>query len=262
MKKGFRYGVLVLVLYIIFLLVLLPADRVYAVLKEKITLHVSLYQVHGSVWHGNAAVAMINNQRLESFDWQLKPWALLLGRLQIALGFDKNSGSVSAIAGRSISGQYFLHNVAAELPASEIEPLLSSIKLGLAGNVTAHLKEVKLEGNRLTTLDGNLAWKGAGLTTSAATTAGSFEINFETTAEGVKGVLKDTDGPLQANGILMLKPDGSYQFTATFTPRDATRNDIKQALRFLGNPSPSGKVTISRSGKLQLEKYLPFIVQS
>ena len=88
---------------------------------------------------------------------------------------------------------------------------------------------------------------------------GSFEINFETTADGIKGVLKDTDGPLQANGILMLKPDGSYQFTASFTPRDATRNDIKQAL--LGNPSPAGKITISRSGKLQLEKYLPFIAQ-
>ena len=73
----------------------------------------------------NAAVALVNAQRLESIGWQLKPWALLLGRLQIALGFDKDSGSVSVIVGRSITGQYFLHNVVAELPANEIEPFFS-----------------------------------------------------------------------------------------------------------------------------------------
>ena len=262
MKKHIRNSVFILILYMIFLLVLMPADRVYAVLKDKITLPVSLYQIHGSVWHGNAAVAMIQNQRLEAVAWQLKPWALLLGRLQIALGFDKNSGSVKAIAGRSITGQYFLRNVAAELPASEIEPLISSIKLGLAGNVVVEINEIRIEDNRLTMLDGSLAWKDAGIMSSAATTAGSFEVNFETTAQGIKGIIKDTDGPLQANGILLIKPDGSYQLTASFVPRDATRNDLKQALRFLGNPGPTGKVTITRSGNVQLEKYLPFVTKS
>ena len=100
------------------------------------------------------------------------------------------------------------------------------------------------------------------MSTSAAGSVGSFEINFETTADGVKGVLKDIEGPLQANGVIMLRPDGSYQFTASFTPRDARRNDIKQGLRFIGNPDPAGKVTTSQTGKLQLEKYLPFIAAS
>jgi len=60
----------------------------------------------------------------------------------------------------------------------------------------------------------------------------------------------------------MLKPDGSYHLTASFKPRDARRSDIKQALRFFGNPDPAGKVTVSKSGNLQLGKYLPFIAQT
>ena len=266
MKKGIRYGVLALILYVIFLLVLLPADRVYAVLKEKIALPVSLYQVKGSLWNGSAAVALISNQRLESVDWRLMPWAMFIGHLQIALAFDSNGGRVDAVMGRTLVGNYFMHDINVMLPASAIEPvvepLIKPLKLGLSGDVTANLQELAIKGNHLTTVNGRITWKDAGLSTSAAGSVGSFEINFETTADGVKGVLKDIEGPLQANGVIMLRPDGSYQFTASFTPRDARRNDIKQGLRFIGNPDPAGKVTTSQTGKLQLEKYLPFIAAS
>lgn len=262
MKKAIRYGVLVIMLYAVFLFVLLPADRVYAVLKEKAPLPVSLYQINGSVWNGGADVAMMGAQRLEFFTWELEPLALLLGRLEVALGFTKNDGKMNVIAGRSLMGNYYLHDADASFPAVELESIFSPIKLGLSGNITANLKEMKIAGNQLSAVEGTLTWDKAGLISSADSPMGSFGIDFATTEEGIKGILKDTGGPLQADGILMLKPDGSYQFTASFTPRDAGRNDIKQALRFLGTPDPSGKIAVSKSGNLQLEKYLPFIASA
>jgi len=263
MKKVIRYGALVLILYVVFLLVLLPADRLYAVLKEKVALPASLYQINGSVWDGRAAVVMVGNHRLESFAWQFEPLALLMGRLQIALDFNKNAGKLSVVIGRSVWGDYYLHDADAALPAADLESFFSRTRLGLSGNVTANLRELKVKGNQLSAVEGTLLWKDAGLTSSADnTTVGSFEINFETTEEGVKGILKDAGGPLQADGIVLLKEDGTYQVTAAFTPRDATRNDIKQALRFLGNPDSSGKVSVSQSGNLQLEKYLSFIAKT
>jgi len=262
MKRTIRYGALVLILYVVFLLLLLPADRVYAVLKEKIPLPVSLYQIDGSVWDGRAQVVMMGQQRLESFGWQFEPLPLFIGRLQLAVGFDKNDGRLSTIVGRSMMGDYFLRDLDADLPATELESLFSPIKIGLSGNVTANLKEIKFKGNQLSTAKGTLLWKDAGLISSADNTLGSFEVSFETTEEGIKGILKDAGGPLQADGLLMLKPDGSYQLTASFIPRDARRNDLRQALRFLGNPDSTGKVSVSQSGKLQLEKYLPFIARS
>jgi len=194
MKTTIRNGALVLIVYAIFLLVLLPADRVYAVLKEKVALPVSLYQVDGSVWDGRAEVVMMGNQRLESFGWQFEPLALFLGRLQIALGFNKNNGRLSVIAGRSMLGDYFLRDVDADLPATEIESFFSRLKLGISGNVTANLQEIKVKGSQLMTVEGRLSWQNAGLTTSADDTMGSFEVDFETTEEGVKGILKDAGG--------------------------------------------------------------------
>ena len=262
MKKAIRYSALAIMLYAVFLFVLVPADRVYAVLKEKAPLPVSLYQVNGSVWNGGATVAMMGTQRLEFLTWELEPLALLLGRLEIALGFSKNDGKMNVTAGRSLLGDYYLRDADASFPAVELESMLSPMKLGLAGNITASLKEMRIAGKQLSAVEGTLIWDKAGLISSADNPVGSFGIDFATTEEGIRGVLKDSGGPLQADGILVLKPDGSYQLTASFTPRDAGRDDIKQALRFLGTPDPAGKVSVSKTGNLQLEKYLPFISSS
>jgi general secretion pathway protein N len=262
MKTVVRYGILVLVLYVIFLLVLLPADRVYAVLKERISLPVSLYQVDGSVWDGSAAVAMVGTQRFDSIDWRFRPLALFLGRFEVALDANRNGRGLSAVAGRSVTGDYFLRDLNADLPAAELESLYTRVKLGLSGDVIADIGRIVVEKSHLATIEGKILWNDAGLTMSPGNPLGSFEIDFETTDEGVKGLVKDTGGALQVDGVLMLKPDGSYQFTGAFKPRDTGRNDIRQALRIFGNPDASGKVTVSQSGNIQLEKYIPFIKQS
>ena len=262
MKTAVRYGVLVFVLYVVFLLVLLPADRVYALLKERISLPVSLYQVNGSVWDGSAAVAMVGTQRFESVDWRFRPLALLLGHLEVELDVNRTGGGLSVVAGRSVTGDYFLRNLDADLPAAELESLYTPVKLGLSGDVIADIGRIVVKESHLASIEGKIIWKDAGFTMSPGNPVGSFEIEFETTDEGVKGLVKDTGGPLQVDGILLLKPDGSYQFTGALNPRDAARNDIRQALRIFGNPDATGKVDVSQSGNIQLEKYLPFIKQS
>jgi len=262
MKALVRYGILILILYTVFMLVLLPADRVYAVLKERIPLPVSLYQVDGSVWDGTAAVAIVGTQRFESIGWRFRPLALFLGRLEVALDFDRNGRGLSVVAGRSVTGDYFMRDLNADLPAAELESLYTPVKLGLSGDVIADIGRIVVDGNHLATIEGTILWKNAGLTMSSGNPVGNFEIEFETTNEGVKGLVKDAGGPLQVDGLLLLKPDGRYQFTGSFNLRDAGRNDIRQALRIFGNPDATGKVTVSQSGNIQLEKYIPFIKQS
>ncbi len=55
---------------------------------------------------------------------------------------------------------------------------------------------------------------------------------------------------------VLLQPDGSYRLTAELAARDPQRRDIKQALRYLGTLSPAGKVSLVRTGRLPLEKFL------
>ena len=239
------------------MLVLVPADRVYAVLKDHITLPVKLYQIEGTVWNGRAGVAQINNERLESVRWDFRPYTLVLGKLEIKLAFKKDGGHLDAVIGRSINGDLYIEDADAQFPANIIEPLLSRIPLGLEGELIIDLSDLEISSNIISAAEGSLSWRDAGIGKPNNVELGSFAMNLETSEEGVKGILSSmNDGPLQLDGLVVLNPDGTYKLTSTFVIRDPNRADLKQALRFVGNPGPTGKVSMTRSGTLALDKYL------
>lgn len=258
MKPVIRYSIIGFLLYVIFMLMLMPADRVYAVLKDRVALPVKLYQIDGTVWKGRVGIVLIKNERLESVKWNFQPYAMVLGSLQAKLGFKKGEGHLDAIVGRRINGNLYIEEVNAQFPANTIEPLFSRIPLGLSGDLVVNLDELEVSPNIISNARGDVRWRNAGLEKPSNIELGSFAMNLEPSEEGIKGVLSSADdSPLQVDGLLVLNPDGTYKLTSTFVIRDPSRADLKQALRFVGNPGPTGKVSMSRSGKLALDKYLP-----
>ncbi|MFQ5469874.1 MAG: type II secretion system protein N [Gammaproteobacteria bacterium] len=256
MKKVIRYALAGFALYVFFLVILLPADRIYSLLKSRMSLPVQLYEVDGSVWQGYAGVAMAGKHRLESVNWELKVLPLIWGQLQTRLSFNKGEGNIAGTVGKSIGGKVFVRDTSAVMPMADIEPMLMNSPIGLSGNVNLQLENLTVESPLVSDLKGQVTWNQAGLASMPDTAIGDFSMIFEPTPEGIKGVLKDKGGPLQAEGLLNLKSDGNYKFTGKFSSADPARGDIKQALRFFGTPSPDGKVSITYSGKLDLGKYL------
>ncbi|MFQ5487491.1 MAG: type II secretion system protein N, partial [Gammaproteobacteria bacterium] len=183
--------------------------------------------------------------------------SLLLGRLELALELSKDRARINAIAGRTLSGDLYLREGRAHLPLADVENLISREPMGLTGTVEVDLERLEFAPGRITAAQGSLNIENAGLAPPLKVAIGSFRMDFASTEEGtIKGVLSDSGGPLQAQGLLLLQPDGNYRLTAELAARDPQRRDIKQALRYLGTPSPAGKVSLVRTGRLPLEKVL------
>ncbi len=257
MKRGLAYVLFGLAAYVLFLLIQLPAQQVYGRLTERYPLPVKLYQLKGSVWNGSAALVTWGPRRFENLHWRLRPQSLLLGRLEIAVELSKDRARIAAIAGRALNGGLYVRAGQAHLPLADVENLISRDPMGLTGTVELDLERLEIARGRITAAQGSLSIENAGLAPPLKVAIGNFRMDFATTEEGViKGVISDNGGPLQAQGLLLLQPDGSYRLTAELAARDPQRRDIKQALRYLGTPSPAGKVSLVRTGRLPLERFL------
>ncbi len=254
MKKIWYYGAFTLSIFLLLVISQIPANQVYALLKSNSQLPVSLYQISGSAWQGQATVADIGVNRLEEFRWKLHPWALIQGRLQARIQFSKGTGKMTAVSGRTFGGKIFLHDVDGQLPLNDIESFISKSPMGLIGDLDIKLENLTLSDHLIDTVEGILKIDSAGLGPPIDTTIGNFKMVIDTTDEGIRGVLSDTGGPLQTEGLLLIQPDGSYKLTAEITLRDTSRSDLQNALRLIGTPNPDGKVAIVQSGKLDLEK--------
>lgn len=254
LRRASRYALFALLAYLLFLLATLPAAHAYAMLKERIA-PVQFHGVEGTLWSGSAALVVSGARQFQQVSWQFHPWALLLGHAEAAVTFDEGGRHTRAVAGRTLAGGIYLHDVTTRLPATALEGMFSIDGTGLDGAVDIHLAEVTFAGKKLAAVHGSLTWNNAGLV-SPKTALGAFVMTLETSGEEIKGVLKDNPGsPLRAEGVLRLKPDGSYQFTGALSLRDPGRADLEQALRFFGSPGPGGKVNLSTSGMMPL----PFI---
>lgn len=256
-RKVIGYTLLLVVSYVVFLIVQFPAARLYAWLEPDHDLPVELYQLSGSVWNGKAGAATAGDIRLDTLAWRFRPHALVTGRVEAALELTGNGARLETIAGRSLNGGYYLREASGGIPLDELAPLVSGSRMGLTGEVGLDLDRVELAGGRLVGAEGTVNITGAGVGPPADVSLGGFTVKLETTEEGIKGVLNDDGGPLQADGVFVLKPDGSYQITAVLAARDPQRGDLRRALQLIGTPSPAGKVSFTRRGTLQLQRYLP-----
>lgn len=244
------YVALGVVLYLVFLVATLPADRAYAWMKHKLS-DVSLFNVSGSVWSGQASAAQFGAKLFQSVTWNVRPWGLLLGTLNIAWSFDNGDANGRGVTGISPGGNVKFKDVTGLLPIKELRPWLVRIPVPLEGMVVLELDEVvaNLKTKRATEANGKLVWKEASIAVGSGVPLGNFQMVLDTDDNGIKGIVKDLGGPIQAQATLLMKND-TLQLSGTLVSRDTRRTDITQGLSFLGRPGPDGRFNFNYKGNL------------
>lgn len=252
MWKKLRYILFAALMYGGFLLATFPAAQAYALFKQRLApdARLVLEGVSGTVWSGRAQAALIGSQRLFALTWELRPWALLIGRLRVDWGFRDGDNFARGSVARGLGGTIYINDLDARLDVTKIAPLKDFLPLDLEGFIGVHVLEFEMKNFLVKAAEGTLAWHDAAITYMQKVTLGDLRVTVEPSAEGIKAILADGGGPLQAEGVLLLKPDGNYQFTGAFASRDATQRVLAQSLRFLGRPGADGKVKVTQSGSL------------
>ncbi|HEB94580.1 MAG TPA: type II secretion system protein N [Gammaproteobacteria bacterium] len=246
-----RYLLIGLLAYVIFLLVQFPAGQAYAWWKAGpgAQQKVVLTGLSGSVWRGSAQQALIDGQRLQGLEWRLKPWTVLFGKLEIDYEIRLDDGFLRGSVAADPQGAVAFDTLEAKLPLAQL-PLPAIVALQPAGVVNLNLQSVDWNGEALLSAQGRLVWSGAGISLLQPLQFGDLALTLENRDGSVIGELSDAGGPLQAEGLLTLKPDGSYQFTGRFAAREGAQSPLGQALGALGRPGADGRVQVNQSGRL------------
>ena len=247
-----RYILLALLLYLIFLLATLPAQLVYGYAKQMLgpKLPLTLTEIDGSIWSGRAGQSKVATQLLNTVQWEFRPLSLLAGRVELNLELTVTDGYAKGIAGASVLGNFYLRQLEGLVPMTYVAKVAKIEALKPAGALGINLDSLEFKGQSITALSGNVAWHGAELTLLKPMRLGDFKVTLETGNEGIKGVLSDAGGPLQAEGLLTLDTEGGYQFNGALALRDTSQTDLANALRSFGRPDSAGKYRLKQAGKL------------
>lgn len=256
MKRYLGYGLLLVCAYFVFLIVQLPAAQAYAWLQARGGAPLQLYQVSGTLWDGRAAAAVIGTTRIDAAAWELRPHALLLGRIEYALTGKLGRTPVAAIVGRSPGKPLYADDAGISLPLNDVLRFLGLHDVGLDGRFTAEIRHLELHERKIAAIDATLTFADAAFGAPVNVTLGGATMRLESSGDIVKGVLKDSGGPLQADGVLIYQPSGEYQLTLSLSARDPNDTQLRQALRFIGTPNAAGKVSLNRRGRIDLGSYL------
>jgi len=253
MIKIIKYSLFALIVYLLSLLMLFPADRAYSLVRDRFGLSLELYQVSGSVWDGHVGRVRAATVSIDDIDWCLHILPLLAGRIELGLTIAGTANPIQLVVGRYLDGSFYVHDDGQGLPLTELESLLNPQPLGLKGTVMLDLDDIRMvTGGRLSQVNGNVVWLHAGLGDPVNIDVGDLAATVSTKDDVVQAMVKDQGGPLAVDGQIMLMPDSTYRLTMTLMVKDNSRTDLKQSLRLLGTPGRDGKVSVSRRGRLNL----------
>jgi len=248
MMRIVAYIVLGLLAYGGFLLATFPAERALALLSQQLP-NLRAAGISGTAWSGQAAVLQLQNQTLEKLRWQLKPWSVLFGQLELDIKLNGADVAGQASIGLKPDGAVQLTGVDLSLTAAEISTQFQ-VPVDLGGQFIVRLQSAELMGQKIQSAEGVIRWQQAAVTSPFAQPLGEFIAQLTTEGEAIKAQVKDEGGPLQLDGVARLNPDGGYNFNGSVSVRDAQQLLLVQAVKAMGRPGKDGRVPLRYSGRL------------
>lgn len=252
MMRIVAYVVLGLLAFAGFMLATFPAERAFALLSEQVP-NVRAAGLSGTAWSGQAKVLQIDGRNLEKLQWQLKPWSVLFGQLELDIQLDGADVAGRASIGLQPDGAIQLTDVDLSLAAAEMS-ILFKVPVDLGGQFLVQLQSAELMGQKIQSAEGVIRWQRAALISPFDQALGEFVAQLSTEAEGdqieIRAQVKDEGGPLQLDGVAKLKPGGSYNFNGSVSVRDAQQKLLVQGVKAMGRPGKDGRTPLRYSGRI------------
>lgn len=243
-RAWIRYGLLGLAAYVIFLLASVPAARVYPLLQTRLA-PLNLYGLEGTLWQGRARSADIGAYRVGPFNWELHPGKLLLGRIEAEVSF-RGNGEGEVVIERILGGEVRVRDANADMPVAEMAAWLPALVVSGGGRVVLQQADMTWSGGHISAAHGSVLWREGVTPPPLSAPIGELGMSFDPRGGTIQGTLLDKGGPVQAQGVLTLKADGGYQFSGSFSARDAA---LAPALQAFGPVGADGKIALSYQGR-------------
>ncbi|MGI9264635.1 MAG: type II secretion system protein N [Gammaproteobacteria bacterium] len=245
MKRRIFLGAASLLLFVVFLVALLPARVVVGWLSLP---SVGLSGIEGTIWSGSAIQLSVGNTALGSLQWENGSLGLLIGRPAWDIELERPDGFVRGHIGLRASGHVRLQGVDAVGSLGNLEGLLPLY--GTQGDVTVRIEQLRVEDNQFALIHGRIVIDKVRTNALKSGDLGTIELSFPgNEAAPLTGLLTTLNGPLQIrDGQVIVSAHGGYQITGRVAPVSDAPQEIVDAMQFFGSADGEGFRQFSQSG--------------
>lgn len=238
-----------MVIYLIFLLVYLPANWLISI--APLPNNVTVSGAEGTLWQGKAALISIDKKQIEQVSWNVSPWGLLVGKANI----DVNVGSrATPVNGRgsiswSLSG-VSAKNIRIDLPDSF---LLAGTRLPFKTKIDGDVSlmvETLVQGKPwCEQLKGKLFLNSTDVKNQYGVyPLGNIALGLSCLDGQLQIATDETQNILGLSGTVILGEANSVKVNAKIKPTDTQPKDLRDALQFLGRQDSQGYYPINYQG--------------
>ncbi|GLP95915.1 type II secretion system protein N [Paraferrimonas sedimenticola] len=243
--------ILSVLLYLVFMLVLLPA-RFVAQLAP-LPNNVSLSGVTGSLWNGEIGQLNIDGKRIEYLRWQIHTSKLLMGKLEAAVqvGDSRSYLHGNGELGYGFSGAFvnqlkLTADISYWLPANSLP-----MRTQASGQVDLLLRDAQQGQPWCETLMGSLEVVNLEAANNFGDFGlGNFNLGLSCDAGELVAVATEDSNQLGVLGQLRLLEGGKYQLTGSVRQVETQPKELQQVLSFLGRPDAKGRYPLEFSGTI------------
>lgn len=247
-KQNIKAILIVFSLYLIFLIINLPAGLVISSvdLPDKI----KISSISGTIWSGKADRFNYSSIDLGSVSWELKPLNLLLGELSVDLAIVKNKQYIKTEAYFSPSGKIELEETTFSIDLTSLQPLTYGMPFSYSGIASGYFPNSFFHKNNFVGINGKLSLNNIEMTSPQHQSFGGFTVDFRAEKEGAtSGLIKDKGGLLYISGQLKLNKNGQFNVSAKLDAREKG-SSLENMISFLGRKDASGRVQLNSNFKL------------
>ncbi|MDN3608553.1 type II secretion system protein N [Vibrio ostreicida] len=253
MKKVILLSVALLLVFLTSVIAHLPAQVAlnYLPLPSQLTLS----DVSGTLWKGQAKRVVWQNNKLGDLQWDLALFKLLAGKAEAHVRFGRGSEfdvTVRGFVGYGFAGPY-AENLIVSAPAETLLKVAPSlpVPLTLAGKVDLSIKSMLYAPPYCQTAQGDLVWEaGKILTPLADLNVGRVVLEFS--CQDSKVVLKggQSSQHVSSEADITLEPTHRYQASAWFKPEADFPTSLTEQLKWLPSPNGEGQYLFNYQGRL------------
>jgi len=220
--------------YVIVLIVMVPATLVDAILSGTGDGRLRLAEAQGTLWSGSGQLELRDpggrSGVAKSIAWRALPASLLRGRLECEVELDRAKRrfpvTISLSGAEIADGDINLPAVALGYAVPKLAPL------ELSGDLLIHLSNFSVGRTRM---QGNatLQWRAAGSALTPVAPLGDYELRIEGTESVIRASLRTLKGPLQLDGQGTWTPGDKPAVLATARIPSQLQSQLTPLLRLI-----------------------------
>lgn len=249
MKKRY-YFLTAIFSYLVIFTATIPARTLTQVINDNTQL--SLQGVTGTLWKGTANTILINNEiRLDATSWDFNTWKILTGKIATDLNTHYQDNVITVEIGTSFLGNYFINDLIAKLPASDIAELANIPLVQLSGEIALDIKHAQWAQGTLPVATGEIDWSSASVTVAETVALGKISITLsESDKQQLVAGIKNQGGDIKISGKAELIPETDYAVNIKLLPSDSASDNIKRSLGLFAKKQANGEFLFVKTGSL------------